>query len=90
VNAYAGPGMWAIEDLLIQTQAKRWLHTVGRKDVAELRGSLEPRARGTVVTTSHFSKAAILEAAASGKAPIVLVDGYSLARLARKAGVNVA
>jgi restriction endonuclease Mrr len=43
-----------------------------------------------VVTTSHFSKAAILEAAASGKAPIVLVDGYSLARLARKAGVNVA
>jgi hypothetical protein len=37
VKAYAGPGMWAIKDLLIQTQAKRWLHTVGRKDVAELR-----------------------------------------------------
>ncbi len=89
MNAYAGPGMWAIEDLLIQAQAKRRLHTVGRKDVPELRGSLEPHARRTVVTTSHFSKAAILEAAASCKAPIVLVDGYSLARLARKAGVNV-
>ncbi len=89
VNAYAGPGMWATEDLLIQAQAKRWLHTVGRKEVAELRGSLEPHARGAVVTTSHFLKAAILEAAASGKAPIKLVDGYSLARLAKQAGIHV-
>jgi len=87
VNAHAGRGMWAIEQMLIQIQAKRWLHTVGRKEVAELRGSLEPNARGAIVTTSHYSKAAIVEATASGKSPIVLVDGYSLARIVKQAGL---
>ena len=80
VNAYAGEGMRPIRHLLLQVQAKRWLHTVGRKDVAELRGSLEPFARGAVVTTSHFSKAAISEAQADGKNPITLVDGCWFAR----------
>ena len=76
VNAMSGASMWPINELLIQVQAKRWLHTVGRREVAELRGSLQPFARGALVTTSHFSKAAITEAAAPGKSPIVLVDGY--------------
>jgi hypothetical protein len=79
VNALAGQGMWPIRGLHVQVQAKRWLHTVGRKDVAELRGSLQPFARGAVVTTSHFSRAAMLEANESGKNPIVLVDGYQFA-----------
>jgi hypothetical protein len=79
VNALAGLEMWPIRGLHLQVQAKRWLHTVGRKDVAELRGSLQPFARGAVVTTSHFSKAAMLEANESGKNPIVLVDGYQFA-----------
>jgi hypothetical protein len=30
VNAYPGSAMWPLGDLLIQAQAKRWLHTVGR------------------------------------------------------------
>jgi restriction endonuclease Mrr len=89
VNAYASAAMWPIENLLVQVQAKRWLHTVGRRDVAELRGSLEPFARGAVVTTSHYSKAAIAEAGSTGKSPIVLVDGYSLARIVRRAGITV-
>lgn len=79
VNAFAGGRMWPIRDLLVQVQAKRWLHTVGRKEVAELRGSLQPFARGAVVTTSHFSKAAIAEAQDTSKHPIVLVDGYQFA-----------
>jgi len=79
VNAIAGQAMWPIRNLHLQVQAKRWLHTVGRKDVAELRGSLQPFARGAVVTTSHFSKAAVLEANEFGKNPIVLVDGYQFA-----------
>jgi len=36
VNARAGVRMWIFEDTLIQVQAKRWLHSVGRKEVAEL------------------------------------------------------
>jgi len=81
VNAYAGRNFWAVQNLLVQVQAKRWLHTVGRREVAELRGSLQPFARGAIVTTSHYSKAAFTEASEAGKNPIVLVDGSEFASI---------
>jgi len=81
VNARVGGRAWIFENALVQVQAKRWLHSVGRKEVAELRGSLLPFARGAVVTTSHFSKAAINEASEEGKNPIALVDGFRLSRV---------
>jgi restriction system protein len=81
VNARAGGRIWIFENTLVQVQAKRWLHSVGRKEVAELRGSLQPFARGAVVTTSHFSKAAINEAGEEGKNPIALIDGLRLSRV---------
>jgi hypothetical protein len=81
VNAKAGARMWVFQNTLIQVQAKRWLHSVGRKEVAELRGSLQPFARGAVVTTSHFTRAAISEANGEGKNPITLVDGLRLSRV---------
>jgi restriction system protein len=87
VNAYAGSQMWPLKNLLVQVQAKRWLHSVGRKEVAELRGSLQPFARGTVVTTSHFTRAAINAACGVGKNPIVLIDGFTLASIVRAAAV---
>ena len=80
VNARVGAGVWALKGTHIQVQAKRWLHSVGRREIAELRGSLEPFARATVVTTSYFSRAAINEACAPGKNPIVLIDGVTLAK----------
>ena len=81
VNARAGARMWIFEHTLVQVQAKRCLHSVGRKEVAELRGSLQPFAKDAVVTTSHFSKAAINEAGEEGKHPITLVDGFRLSKL---------
>jgi len=69
------------EKTVVQVQAKRWLHSVGRKEVAELRGSLQPFAKGAVVTTSHFSRAAINEATDEGKSPIALVDGFRLSKV---------
>ena len=81
VNAKAGGRIWIFENTLVQVQAKRWLHSVGRKEVAELRGSLQPFARGAVVTTSHFSKAAINEASEDGKNPITLVDGFRVSKV---------
>jgi len=81
VNARTGGRIWIFENTLVQVQAKRWLHSVGRKEVAELRGSLQPFARGAVVTTSHFSKAAINEASEEGKNPIGLVDGFRLSKV---------
>jgi hypothetical protein len=89
VNAFAGPSMWPVRDLMIQVQAKRWLHTVGRREVAELRGSLQPFARGALVSTSHFSRAAITEAVEPGKNPITLVDGFSLATLIRSINLKL-
>ena len=88
VNAFAGQEMWPIKNLLLQVQAKRWLHSVGRKEVAELRGSLQPFARGAVVTTSHFSKAAIREAGEPGKNPIVLLDGQRFAALISRTEID--
>ncbi len=81
VNARAGGRAWIFENTLVQVQAKRWLHSVGRKEVAELRGSLQQFARGAVITTGHFSKAAINEASEEGKNPICLVDGFRLSRV---------
>jgi YD repeat-containing protein len=81
VNARTGGRIWIFENTLVQVQAKRWLHSVGRKEVAELRGSLQPFARGAVLTTSHFSKAAINEASEEGKNPIALVDGFRLSKI---------
>lgn len=81
VTAFAGKAMWPLGDLQLQVQAKRWLHAVGRPDVANLRGSLAPFASGAVVTTGHFSKAAIRESIAEGKRPVVLIDGYRFASI---------
>ena len=81
VNARAGARILIFENTLVQVQAKRWLHSVGRKEVAELRGSLQLHAKGAVITTSHFSKAAINEAGEEGKTPIALIDGYRLSKV---------
>ena len=89
VNARAGKRSWPLRHLLIQVQAKRWLHTVGRKEVAELRGSLQPHAAGCIVTTSHFSRAALGESIEPGKIPITVVDGYELANIVKSLGLTL-
>lgn len=90
VNARAGGMMWPIRDLPVQIQAKRWIHTVGRREVAELRGSLQAEARGALVTTSQFSQAASKEASEPGKRRIALVDGYEFAAIVSRFGLSVA
>lgn len=89
VNARAGSKAWAIRDLLVQVQAKRWLHTVGRREIAELRGSLQPHAAGCIVTTSQFSRAAILESLEPGKTPITIINGIELAGLTQAAHMQI-
>jgi hypothetical protein len=87
VNAFAGTVLWSYCGGLLQVQAKRWLHTVGRREVAELRGSMQPYAQGAVVTTSFFTKAAILEASEATKKPIVLVNGLEFATVLARLGL---
>ncbi len=89
VEACAGEWQWPLRNLHLQVQAKRWIHTVGRKEVAELRGSLGRFARGALVTTSQFSKSALDEATDAEKLPIVMVDGYDLARIIKRFEVAI-
>ena len=54
-------------------QVKRWRHSVGRPDIANLRGSIGFNNFGVMISTSHFTKSAINEASADAKKPINLV-----------------
>lgn len=60
-------------DLYYQFQVKRWKHSVGRKEVANLRGSLGFNNFGVIISTSHFTSSAINEAQGTGKSPINLI-----------------
>jgi hypothetical protein len=88
INARPGLASWPMRHILVQIQAKRWLHTVGRREVAELRGSILPNSIGCIVTTSYYSRAAVAEASSLGKVPIALINGRELASLIRRYGMN--
>lgn len=72
-------------------QAKRHRRAIARKDLDALRGSLYrfDAVRGTIVTTSRFSKGTQDAAFASGAAPITLVDGERLVDLLIEHGIAV-
>lgn len=65
-------------DLNFKFQVKRWKHSVGRNEVANLRGSLGFNNFGVIVSTSHFTSSAINEAEGTGKTPIGLIGIKSL------------
>lgn len=88
VNASFGTAAWSARECRAQVQAKRWLHTVGRKEVAELRGSLQSDGIGCLITTSHFSRAALTEAVEPGKFPITLVNGHQFASILVAFGID--
>lgn len=71
--------VWPIDGQIIQIQAKRWQRPIGRREVAELRGSLLPRAIGVMITTGNCARTAITEAERPNLLPISLVDGHKLA-----------
>ena len=62
-------------------QVKRWAKKLAGKTVRELRGGLMTDQRGLIITTSSFTKDAVSEADASGKAPISLIDGERFVEL---------
>jgi restriction system protein len=54
-------------------QVKRWRHSVGRADIANLRGSIGYNNFGVMISTSFFTKSAIIEAYEDSKKPINLI-----------------
>jgi len=71
-------------DLNYLFQVKRWKHSVGRNEVANLRGSMRFNNQGVIISTSHFTASAIREADSEHKAPINLIgidELYSIVNL---------
>jgi restriction system protein len=71
-------------DLAYQFQVKRWKHSVGRKEVANLRGSLGFNNFGVIISTSHFTSSAIREASSDSKVPINLVGVDGLHKIIKE------
>ena len=86
MNAHLGNRIWPLRHSRTQIQAKRWFHTVGRKEVAELRGSLQSHASDCLATSRRFSRVALAESAASEKVSVAVIDGYALARIVKSVG----
>jgi restriction endonuclease Mrr len=57
--------------------------------VTQLRGSIPPGTYGIVITTGHFTRAAIAEASRSDRNAIKLVDGPELAHVLADSGIGV-
>ena len=81
-------GITSIREIV---QAKRHRRPIQRKDLDALRGSLYRfnAVRGTIVTTSRFSKGTQDAAFATGAAPITLVDGERLLDLLIEHSIGV-
>ena len=72
----------------IQAQVKRWRHSVGSVEINGFRGALSSNAKGVVVSTGYFTKAAVYEATIATKPAIALIDGRKFAALCEKTGVT--
>lgn len=73
----------------VQVQAKRWRHSVGSIELNHFRGALSATAKGVLVTTSHFTRAALIEARLPAKPCITLLDGHRLSRLIQRLDLKV-
>ena len=73
----------------LAVQAKRVTGGVGPSVVTQLRGSIPPGTYGIVITTGHFTRAAIAEAGRADRNTIKLVEGPELAHVLADSGIGV-
>jgi len=73
----------------VQAQIKRWRHAVGSVEINKFRGALSPTAKGVFITTSHYTRASILEANHKLKPCITLIDGTRLSRMIIKLNIDI-
>jgi hypothetical protein len=81
LNAYVDEKNEFFAGTHVQAQVKRWRHAVGSPEINSFRGALSTTAKGIFVTTSHFTRAATVEARHDSKPSIGLVDGQRLAAI---------
>jgi HJR/Mrr/RecB family endonuclease len=76
-------------ELLYLFQVKRWKHSVGRNEVANLRGSMGLNNQGVIISTSHFTASAKIEASSQIKTPINLIGIQELYRIIKMTGFDI-
>lgn len=89
INAYVDDSYPFFVDTHVQTQVKRWRHAVGSVEINNFRGALSTTAKGVFITTSHYTRAAILEAQHKSKPCITLINGIKLSGIIIRSGLNV-
>lgn len=88
INAYVDDANDFFAGTHVQAQVKRWRHSVGSVEINQFRGALTTTAKGVFITTSHYTRAAIMEARHASKPCITLIDGSRLSSMIIRAKVN--
>ena len=71
-------------------QCKRWIGSVGSKEIRDFRGAVQGRAdKGLFITTGHFTSQASDEATRDGAIAIDLIDGDRLCELLKENKLGV-
>ncbi len=71
-------------------QCKRWIGSVGSKEIRDFRGAVQGRAdKGLFITTGHFTSQASDEATRDGAIAIDLIDGDRLCELLKENRLGV-
>ena len=89
VNAYVDDSNDFFHGTHVQAQVKRWRHAVGSVEINNFRGALSTTAKGVFVTTSHYTRAAVLEARHESKPVITLIDGGRLSSLVVRSHIDI-
>lgn len=89
LNAYVDDNNDFFAGTHVQTQVKRWRHAVGSVEINNFRGALSASAKGVFITTSHYTRAAIVEARHSQKPSITLINGDRLSMIVQRTGLKI-
>lgn len=89
INGYVDEANDLFAGTHVQAQAKRWRHAVGNAEINSFRGALSVTAKGAFITTSHYTRAAVVEARHPTKPSIALIDGPRLSSMVIRMGVDV-
>ena len=89
INGYVSEANDLFAGTHVQAQAKRWRHAVGNVEINSFRGALSVTAKGVFITTSHYTRAAVVEARHPSKPSIALIDGPRLSSMIIRSRLDV-
>ncbi len=89
INAYVDEMNDFFAGTHVQAQVKRWRHAVGNVEINKGLESLSTTAKGVFITTSHYTRSAIIEARHQTKPSITLIDGSRLSSIIIRSNLNV-